>query len=78
MLFILLFVVVRAIAQHVINVSTIHIDRSAIANAQNSTFELSMDATISHTGVIPATIHYTEPVRVCFFYSRFAARTDSA
>ncbi|KAI0340460.1 hypothetical protein BDW22DRAFT_1360443 [Trametopsis cervina] len=64
LLFILLFVVVKAIAQHVVNVSVLNVDAAQIIDPTNTSFTLSMQGVVTHTGVIPAKIAFTEPVNV--------------
>lgn len=47
LLFVLLFPVVKAIAQHVVNVSVLNIDTAQIINPTNSSFNLSMQGVVS-------------------------------
>ena len=47
LLFILLFPVVKAIAQHVVNVSVLNIDTAQIINPTNTSFNLSMQGIVS-------------------------------
>lgn len=47
LLFILLFPVVKAIAQHVVNVSVLNIDTAQIVNPTNTSFNLSMQGVVS-------------------------------
>ncbi|KAF9051008.1 hypothetical protein BDZ89DRAFT_1056905 [Hymenopellis radicata] len=61
LLFILLFPVVSAIAQLVVNRSVINIDEAAISSPQNESDACSQ---VTHTGVISATISFTKPVSV--------------
>lgn len=60
----MLFPVVKAIAQHVINVSVLNVLTAAIQNPQNNTFQLQMTGFVSHTGIISARIQFTEPLDV--------------
>jgi hypothetical protein len=62
---------VKAIAQLVINKSTIDITMAEITSPTNGNFNLHMLGIISHTGFIPAVIHYTQPVKVRCFLSLF-------
>ncbi|KAI0049858.1 hypothetical protein FA95DRAFT_1604022 [Auriscalpium vulgare] len=63
-LFILLFPVIHAIAQHVVNVSVLNIDTAAIINPVNTSFTLRMDGWVSHTGIFNAKIAFVEPINV--------------
>jgi hypothetical protein len=82
MLFVLLFPIVKAIAQHVVNVSVLNIDTAQILDPTNTSFTLSMQGVVrtfsslphdleliccykvTHTGIIPAKITFTQPVNV--------------
>lgn len=64
MLFILLFPVVTAIAQLVVNKSHLVIDVAQITNPSNQSFSLNMSGIVTNTGFIPAKIEFTEPIRV--------------
>ncbi|KAI5120964.1 hypothetical protein M0805_006636 [Coniferiporia weirii] len=64
LLFIILFPVVRAIAQHVVNVSVLNIDTAAITSPANTSFTLNMEGIVTHTGIFGAKITFTEPVNV--------------
>ncbi|KAI0686332.1 hypothetical protein BC835DRAFT_1523137 [Cytidiella melzeri] len=64
MLFVLLFVIVKVIAQHVVNASVLNIDSAQILEPTNTSFTLVMQGLVTHTGVIPAKIAFTEPVNV--------------
>ncbi|KAJ6593726.1 hypothetical protein B0H19DRAFT_32612 [Mycena capillaripes] len=64
LLFILLFPVVRAIVQLVVNRSSLNIDVADITSPANGSFSLAMTGTVSHTGVIPASISFPDPVNV--------------
>ncbi|KAI0354382.1 hypothetical protein OH77DRAFT_1404952 [Trametes cingulata] len=63
-LFILLYPVVHAIAQHIVNVSVLNVDRAAIVNPGNSSFDLKMDGWVSHAGIFSAKIKFNEPLSV--------------
>ncbi|OJT10827.1 hypothetical protein TRAPUB_12696, partial [Trametes pubescens] len=63
-LFILLYPVVHAIAQHIVNVSVLNVDRVAITSPTNNTFELRMDGWVSHAGIFSAKIDFREPLSV--------------
>ncbi|KAG8787307.1 hypothetical protein FRB91_009037 [Serendipita sp. 411] len=64
MIFVMLWPIVHAIAQHVLNVSHMNIETSMIESPQNGSFTLKMGGYVTNTGIIPAVIHWTEPVRV--------------
>ncbi|EIW82896.1 hypothetical protein CONPUDRAFT_101346 [Coniophora puteana RWD-64-598 SS2] len=64
LIFILLWPVVRAIAQYVVNKSTLSVQKASIINPTNSSFQLGLLSTVSHTGIIPAVISFTQPVNV--------------
>ncbi|KAH9850917.1 hypothetical protein C2E23DRAFT_886961 [Lenzites betulinus] len=63
-LFILLYPVVHAIAQHIVNVSVLNVDRLIIENPTNNSFTLTMDAWVSHAGIFSAKIDFTRPLEV--------------
>ncbi|EIW52711.1 uncharacterized protein TRAVEDRAFT_134842 [Trametes versicolor FP-101664 SS1] len=63
-LFILLYPVVHAIAQHIVNVSVLNVDRVAITSPTNNTFALRMDGWVSHAGIFSAKIDFREPLSV--------------
>ncbi|KAI9066059.1 hypothetical protein FKP32DRAFT_1566723 [Trametes sanguinea] len=63
-LFILLYPVIHAIAQHIVNVSVLNVDRAAIMNPTNNSFDLRMDGWVSHAGIFKATINFNEPLTV--------------
>ncbi|KAI0710861.1 hypothetical protein C8Q76DRAFT_623714 [Earliella scabrosa] len=65
-LFILLFPVVHAIAQHLINISVLNIDQAQIVDPTNNSFNLKIDAWVSRAGIIKATIKLNEPVQVAW------------
>lgn len=62
--FVLLYPVVRAIAQHVVDASTLNIDRVAIAQPSNTSFSLRLDGWVAHAGIFSAQIIFTQPLRV--------------
>ncbi|EPQ57376.1 hypothetical protein GLOTRDRAFT_120580 [Gloeophyllum trabeum ATCC 11539] len=64
LLFILLFPVVAAIAQHVVNVSVLNIDKAAIQEPQNTSFTLALEGVVTHTGIFNAKIDFTKPIDV--------------
>lgn len=66
MIFVLLWPVVRAIAQHVLDVSEMHIETSVIQSPSNDSFTLIMKGYVSNTGPIPAVIHWSDPVQVAW------------
>ncbi|RPD70056.1 hypothetical protein L226DRAFT_261105 [Lentinus tigrinus ALCF2SS1-7] len=65
-LFILLYPVVHAIAQHIVNVSVLNVDQAQITNPTNTSFDLKMDAWVSHAGIFSATIKFNEPLQVAW------------
>ncbi|RDX40651.1 hypothetical protein OH76DRAFT_1365915 [Lentinus brumalis] len=66
-LFILLYPVVHAIAQHIVNVSVLNVDQAQITNPTNTSFDLKMDAWVSHAGIFsPATIKFNQPLQVAW------------
>ncbi|KZT27986.1 hypothetical protein NEOLEDRAFT_1129882 [Neolentinus lepideus HHB14362 ss-1] len=64
LLFILLFPVVTAIAQHVVNVSVLNIDKASIQNPQNTSFQLALEGVVTHSGIFSATIDFTQLINV--------------
>ncbi|KAI9463679.1 hypothetical protein BJY52DRAFT_1404720 [Lactarius psammicola] len=62
--FVLLYPVVRAIAQHVVDASTLNIDRVGIAQPSNNSFSLRLDGWVAHAGIFSAQIVFTQPLRV--------------
>ncbi|KAJ3868577.1 hypothetical protein EV359DRAFT_77557 [Lentinula novae-zelandiae] len=64
LLFVLLFPVVTAIVQDVLNRSILGISVATISNPANSSFQLALQGSVSHTGIISAKIHFTQPVTV--------------
>ncbi|KAI0739355.1 hypothetical protein C8Q80DRAFT_1123812 [Daedaleopsis nitida] len=65
-LFILLYPVVHAIAQHIVNVSVLNVDQAQIINPTNNSFDLKMDAWVSHAGIFSATIKFNQPLSVAW------------
>ncbi|KAF7301181.1 hypothetical protein MIND_00682600 [Mycena indigotica] len=63
-LFVLLFPVVKAVAQLVVNRATLDIQVAAITAPTNNSFMLAMQGNVAHTGFIPASINFQEPVDV--------------
>ncbi|KAG1812612.1 uncharacterized protein BJ212DRAFT_460083 [Suillus subaureus] len=64
LLFIILFPVLRAIVQHVINQATLNIQQAAILSPSNTSFTLVMLGVVSHTGIFSATVAFSQPVNV--------------
>ncbi|KDQ27871.1 hypothetical protein PLEOSDRAFT_1112748 [Pleurotus ostreatus PC15] len=64
LLFILLFPVIKAIAQLVVNRSTLDIQVAQITEPLNNTFQLALQGNVAHTGIINARIEFKNPVRV--------------
>ncbi|KAH0589321.1 hypothetical protein H2248_005083 [Termitomyces sp. 'cryptogamus'] len=71
LLFIILFPVVRAIIQLVIKRTQLDIEAATISNPQNTTFQLSLQGNVTHTGIISSKIEFTEPVNVSWFEDDF-------
>lgn len=61
---ILIFPVLRAIANHTLNVSVLSIVGSNITEATNTTFALTLEGQVRKVGVFPATIYFRNPVDV--------------
>ncbi|KAJ3838704.1 hypothetical protein F5878DRAFT_725102 [Lentinula raphanica] len=64
LIFVLLFPVVTAIVQDVINKSVLGVSVATISNPTNTSFNLALQGSVSHTGIIPAKIHFTQPIIV--------------
>ncbi|KAK7064212.1 hypothetical protein R3P38DRAFT_3165227 [Favolaschia claudopus] len=64
LLFVLLFPVVRAIVQSVVNKSTLDVQVADITSPTNGSFLLAMEGNVAHTGVISAKISFPDPVNV--------------
>ncbi|THV03542.1 hypothetical protein K435DRAFT_962414 [Dendrothele bispora CBS 962.96] len=64
LLFILLFPVVTAIAQLVIKRSQLGVDVATITSPQNDSFTLSLQGLVTHTGIIPGRVQFTNPINV--------------
>ncbi|KAK7690332.1 hypothetical protein QCA50_006989 [Cerrena zonata] len=64
LLFVLLFPVVTAIAQLVLNRSQLGVDFATISAPSNNSFQLALQGTVTHTGIIPARIQFTKPIQV--------------
>ncbi|KAJ7209536.1 hypothetical protein GGX14DRAFT_451849 [Mycena pura] len=69
LLFILLFPVVRAIVQLVVNRGTLDIQVANITLPTNNSFMLALQGNVAHTGFIPATISFPDPVNVSWIPS---------
>ncbi|KAH7108191.1 hypothetical protein BKA62DRAFT_764259 [Auriculariales sp. MPI-PUGE-AT-0066] len=63
-LFVLLFPVVKAIAQLVVNRSTLQIDSAQIISPQNGSFILHMSGMVFHTGIFNAVIKFKNKMDV--------------
>ncbi|KAG0699990.1 hypothetical protein DFH29DRAFT_1001544 [Suillus ampliporus] len=63
LLFIILFPVLRAILQYVINEATLDIQQAAILSPSNTSFTLAILG-VSHTGIFSATVAFSQPVDV--------------
>ncbi|KAF9071074.1 hypothetical protein BDP27DRAFT_1419362 [Rhodocollybia butyracea] len=66
LLFVLLFPVVTAIVQDVLNKSVLGVSVATISNPTNDSFSLALQGSVSHTGIISAKIQFTEPVSVAW------------
>ncbi|KIK99094.1 hypothetical protein PAXRUDRAFT_30734 [Paxillus rubicundulus Ve08.2h10] len=64
LLFIILFPVVKAIIQDVVNKAQLNITTAAITNPTNTSFLLSMQGIVTHTGIFSASISFPNPVNV--------------
>ncbi|OBZ73242.1 hypothetical protein A0H81_06855 [Grifola frondosa] len=63
-LFILLYPIVHAIAQHIVDVSVLNLDQAAILHTTNTSFALQMDGWVSHTGIFSASIKFPQPLNI--------------
>ncbi|KAF7298203.1 hypothetical protein HMN09_01042200 [Mycena chlorophos] len=68
-LFVLLFPVVKAIAQLVVNRSTLDIQTATITSPTNNSFMLALEGNVAHTGFIPATIQFQQPLNISWITS---------
>ncbi|TBU46075.1 hypothetical protein BD309DRAFT_663805 [Dichomitus squalens] len=66
-LFILLYPVIHAIAQHILKVSVLHVDAAQITSATNNSFTLKLDSWVSHASIFKATIKFNEPLSVAWY-----------
>ncbi|KAK1218918.1 hypothetical protein PQX77_018360 [Marasmius sp. AFHP31] len=66
LLFIILFPVVKAIVQLVVNKSQLEVSSAQIINPQNDTFTLALKGQVTHTGPIPARIDFKEKIQVAW------------
>ncbi|KAH9835153.1 uncharacterized protein C8Q71DRAFT_764402 [Rhodofomes roseus] len=66
LIFVLLFPVVRAIAQAIVNKSQLNVEKASILTPQNTTFQLHMEGYVSHTGIFNAKIAFREPISVAW------------
>ncbi|KAH7888371.1 hypothetical protein F5I97DRAFT_2002257 [Phlebopus sp. FC_14] len=64
LLFIILFPVIKAIIQYVVNKTVLNISEAALTNPTNSSFTLAMQGVVTHTGIFSATITFTQAVNV--------------
>lgn len=64
LLFIILFPVLKAVIQDVINKTQLTVTTAAITNPSNSSFTLAMQGLVTHTGIFSAAIIFTQPVNV--------------
>ncbi|KAM5540830.1 hypothetical protein V8D89_005474 [Ganoderma adspersum] len=65
-LFILLYPVTHAIAQRLVNSAVVNIDSATLTNPTNNSFNLSVNAWVSHAGIFPATIQFNEAVTIAW------------
>ncbi|KAF8314052.1 hypothetical protein DL93DRAFT_2167525 [Clavulina sp. PMI_390] len=63
-LFLLLYPVVHGIADRVLDVATLDIESAIVRNPTNTSFELTLISNIFHTGHIPATLYFQQPVHI--------------
>ncbi|KAF9264250.1 hypothetical protein L218DRAFT_258531 [Marasmius fiardii PR-910] len=66
LLFILLFPVVKAIVQLVVNKSQLGVSQAQISSPQNGSFQLALQGMVTKTGAIPATIEFKEAIKVAW------------
>ncbi|KAF8332887.1 hypothetical protein F5887DRAFT_1080561 [Amanita rubescens] len=69
MIFILLWPVVRAVVQLVVNRTTLDIQVATVSNAANNSFTLNLLGNVAHTGEVHSTIKFTEPISVAWVYN---------
>ncbi|RPD57468.1 hypothetical protein L226DRAFT_588694 [Lentinus tigrinus ALCF2SS1-7] len=65
-LFILLYPVVHAIAEHIGNVSVLNVDQAEITKPTKTSLDVKMDASVSLGGIFSATIKLNEPLQVAW------------
>ncbi|KII92866.1 hypothetical protein PLICRDRAFT_102438 [Plicaturopsis crispa FD-325 SS-3] len=68
LLFILLYPVVKAVSQLVLNRAVLNVDTASISSPQNDTFQLGLNGVVTHTGIFSATIEFQEPLNVSWVY----------
>ncbi|KAF9421486.1 hypothetical protein BGZ94_008824 [Podila epigama] len=61
-----LFVVLPAIAQHILDGSTMSFNNIQITEPTNTTLKMAMDGALGKTGPFPATIKFPEPIEVYY------------
>ncbi|KAI0321180.1 hypothetical protein OF83DRAFT_1280620 [Amylostereum chailletii] len=64
LLFIILYPVIHAIAQHVVDVSELNVDTVAINQPTNGSFTLGINGYVTHTGIFSASIQFPEPIDI--------------
>lgn len=58
------FPIIRAIANHTLSASVLHIDASNITAATNGSFSLTLEGEVRKASIFPAHIFFNEPVQV--------------
>lgn len=64
LIFVLLYPVVKAIAQLVVNRSVLNVEQARIISPSNGSFILNMTGVVTHTGIFSATIRFTRAMNV--------------
>ncbi|KAJ7647487.1 hypothetical protein FB45DRAFT_200334 [Roridomyces roridus] len=64
LIFVMLFPVVKAIAQDIINKSTLDIQVANISSPTNGSFDIALSGNVAHTGSVHAKIQFDKPVNV--------------
>ncbi|KAK2467793.1 hypothetical protein APHAL10511_000088 [Amanita phalloides] len=69
MIFILLWPVVRAVVQLIVNKATLDVQVLEVSSPTNNSFGLSIMGNVAHTSSVPATIRFMEPIKVAWVYN---------
>ncbi|KZV76329.1 hypothetical protein PENSPDRAFT_747787 [Peniophora sp. CONT] len=64
LLFVILYPVIHAIAQHIVGASVINIDTVAINSPTNESFSLGINGYVTHAGIFGASIEFPEPMDI--------------